>query len=64
MYGAPRHSVGLFVMVSPLGIDFDLGGSLRVVFDPAALVVPMPFLGQIPLVYEQYRIMLGLQWGA
>ena len=64
VFGAPRYSTGLFLGISPLGLDFDLGNSWRIVFDPAALMVPMPNLGQIPLVYEQYRISLGISWGA
>jgi MYXO-CTERM domain-containing protein len=63
VYGAPHHSTGIVFGASLLGLDFDLGGVWRVVFDPADILVPMPYVGQIPLYYEQYRFMLGVSFG-
>ena len=63
VYGAPRYDVGPYVAFSPLGIDYDLGGHVRLVFDPLGVAVPVPHLGLIPLYYEQFRTMIGIQIG-
>lgn len=62
--GAPQGSIGPFASFTPLGIDYDLGGSVRLVLDPVEIAVPMPYVGLIPLYYEQFRLMIGLQIGA
>lgn len=64
VYGAPKHEIGLFGAFTPLGIDYDLGDSVRIVIDPVEIAVPMPHIGAIPLYYEQFRLMIGLQIGA
>jgi hypothetical protein len=63
VYGAPKYSVGPYVALSPLGIDYDLGRAVRIVWDPMEMALPMPFVGQLPLYYEQFRMMIGLQIG-
>ena len=62
--GAPQYDIGPFVAFSPLGIDYDLGSSIRIVFDPLGVAVPVPHIGLIPLYYEQFRTMIGIQIGA
>jgi len=64
VYGAPEHSTGLFLAGSLLGLDYDLGNSLRLVVDPAEMAIAIPSLGDIPLWYEQFRFMLGIQYGS
>ena len=64
IYGAPQYSVGAFGSFAPLGIDYDLGNSVRIVIDPVEIAVPMPHIGAIPLYYEQFRLMIGIQVGA
>src|SRR6185369_6648950 len=64
VYGAPKYSTGPVGSISLLGIDYDLGGSVRLVIDPAEITVAVPMLGTIPLAYEQFRLMIGLQIGA
>jgi uncharacterized protein (TIGR03382 family) len=64
VFGAPKYDVGPFVGFSPLGIDYDLGNSVRIIFDPLGVEVPVPHLGLIPLYYEQFRTMIGIQIGA
>ena len=64
IYGAPQYDIGPFVAFSPIGIDYDLGHSVRIVFDPLGIAVPVPHLGLIPLYYEQFRTMIGIQIGA
>jgi hypothetical protein len=63
VYGAPKLDVGPYFAVTPLGIDYDLGGSVRIVFEPLGVVIPVPHLGLIPLYYEQFRTMIGIQIG-
>lgn len=64
VYGAPRYSTGPYAAISLLGIDYDLGGSVRIVVDPAEIAIPMPEVGQLPLWYEQFRFMIGVQYGS
>jgi hypothetical protein len=64
VYGAPKHSTGLFLAASVLGIDYDLGNAWRLVIDPAQMAVAVPNLTGIPLWYEQFRFMIGLQYGS
>jgi hypothetical protein len=64
VYGAPKGSVGPYIAFTPLGIDYDLGGSVRLVLDPVEIACPVPHLGPLPLYYEQFRVMIGLQIGA
>jgi hypothetical protein len=64
VYGTPKNSTGLFLAASVLGLDYDLGNSLRLVIDPAEMAVAIPSLGGVPLWYEQFRFMVGLQYGS
>lgn len=61
--GAPKYDIGPYVGLSPLGIDYDFGGGVRLVFDPLGVSVPVPHVGLIPLYYEQFRTMIGIQIG-
>jgi len=63
VYGAPQYSTGPYVALCPLGIDYDLGRSVRLIIDPAEFAMPIPLLGQIPLYYEQVRFIVGIQIG-
>jgi MYXO-CTERM domain-containing protein len=64
VYGAQKWSTGPFLGLSPLGLDIDLGGALRLVLDPAEFSIPIPVVSPLPLYYEQFRFMIGLQYGA
>lgn len=61
--GAPAGSVGLYLGISLLGLDYKLGDQLSLVIDPAQVAVPIPHLTGAPLSYRQYRFMIGLQFG-
>ena len=63
VYGAPKYSTGPYIAFSPLGIDYDLGNSVRIVLDPMEMALPVPLIGQLPLYYEQFRFMIGIQIG-
>ncbi len=64
VYGAPKYSTGPYAAFSPLGLDYDLGHAVRIVWDPMEIALPVPMLGQLPLYYEQFRFMLGIQIGS
>jgi hypothetical protein len=64
VYGAPKYSTGPYLAISPLGIDYDLGNHVRLVIDPVEFALPVPVMGQLPLYYEQVRLMVGIQIGA
>jgi hypothetical protein len=64
VYGAPKYSTGPFGAISVLGLDYDLGRAVRIVFDPMEIALPVPLLGQLPLYYEQFRAVIGVQIGA
>lgn len=64
VYGAPKYSTGPYGAISVLGLDYDLGGSVRIVCDPMEIALPVPLLGQLPLYYEQFRFVIGVQFGA
>ncbi|HEX3762925.1 MAG TPA: MYXO-CTERM sorting domain-containing protein [Kofleriaceae bacterium] len=64
VYGAPKYSTGPYSAISLLGLDYDLGGSVRIVCDPMEIALPVPLLGQLPLYYEQFRFVIGVQFGA
>lgn len=61
--GAPSGSVGLYVGVSLLGVDFDLGHALRLVIDPTNIALPVPHLSGQPFYYLQYRLTVALAFG-
>ena len=50
VYGAPKYSTGPYFAISPLGIDYDLGGAVRLVIDPVEFIqFTVPLVGQLPL---------------
>ena len=64
VYGAPKYSTGPYGAISVLGLDYDLGQAVRIVCDPMEIALPVPLLGQLPLYYEQFRFVIGIQIGA
>jgi hypothetical protein len=64
VYGAPKYSTGPYGAISLLGLDYDLGNAVRIVCDPMEIALPVPLLGQLPLYYEQFRFVIGIQFGA
>ena len=64
LYGARAGSVGPYFGIAPLGIDVDLGRAWKLVVDPLDLEIPVPHVTGVPLYYEQFRFLLGFQYGA
>ena len=63
LYGVPEGSIGPYLGINLLGLDYELGKQFYLTFDPAHIVVPMPQIAGVPFANPQYRITLGLQWG-
>jgi hypothetical protein len=64
LYGVPKGSVGPYVGFNLVGLDFELTRSLYLVLDPAHIAIPIPRTTGVPFSYAQYRITLGIQFGA
>ena len=64
LYGVPKGTVGPYVGFSLVGLDFELSKSLYLVLDPAHIAIPIPQTSGVPFAYPQYRVTLGLQFGA
>jgi hypothetical protein len=61
LYGAPSGSLGPYVGVSPLGVEWKLSRAFFVVINPLNIALPIPQIKGVPLVYPQYRFSLGLE---
>lgn len=64
LYGVPEGTTGPFVGLNVLGLDLELGKQLYLVLNPAHIALPIPQTEGAPFSYVQYRVTLGLQWGA
>jgi hypothetical protein len=63
LYGAPAGSVGPFAALSWLGLDIEISRRWRLIIDPMEVAVPVPQARGVPLVYRQYRFVVGVQLG-
>ena len=61
LYGVPKNSVGLFVGLSPLGIEWKMSRLFYLVFNPVNVAVPVPHLGTLPFMYPQYRVAIAFE---
>jgi hypothetical protein len=61
LYGAPTGSVGPYGSVSFLGLEWKLSRTFLFVINPVNVSLPMPQIRGVPLMYPQYRIMVGLE---
>lgn len=63
LVAADAGTTGVMAGVSVLGCSVPLRPGLYLDLDPAWLVLPLPQLRGVPLLYEQYRVALGLRFG-
>jgi hypothetical protein len=61
LYGAPRGSTGLFLGLSPLGVEWAISHRLFLIFNPLGYALPVPQLQGVPLAFPQYRATVGLE---
>ncbi len=63
LVAAQKGSVGLYFRVNFIGLEYRMTRLLRLVIDPADVVLAVPQITGTPLTYIQYRFSLGLQIG-
>lgn len=61
LYGAGAGSVGLFVDLSPLGLEWKVSKVFFLIINPLSIALPVPQLQGVPLTYPQYRFSIGLE---
>jgi hypothetical protein len=61
LYGAPAGSVGLYLGLSPLGLEWKLSRLFYLIINPINISMPIPQLRGVPLTYPQYRFSIGLE---
>jgi hypothetical protein len=64
LFGVPKYTTGIYAGANLLGVEWRALRTLSVVLDPADVAFPIPQLHATPFGYLQYRITIGLQWGA
>ncbi|GAC1351803.1 MAG: hypothetical protein NVSMB1_08380 [Polyangiales bacterium] len=64
LYGVPKGSTGPFIGLSVIAIEWKYSRLVSFVFEPASISMPIPKVSGAPFLYLQYRITLGLQFGA
>lgn len=62
LIGANAGSVGIYVGANILGVTVDLSRRVHLVVMPASIGVPIPQLSGVPIVYQQYRFSIGLEF--
>jgi hypothetical protein len=60
LYGAPSGSLGLYVGVSPLGLEWKLSRTYLLIVNPLNIALAAPQLQGVPLLYPQYRFSIGI----
>ena len=60
LYGAPRGSVGPYIGVSPLGLEWKVSRLFMLIINPLELALPEPKVTGVPLWFPQYRISIGI----
>ncbi len=63
LVGAPAGSVGPFVGLSLLGVEWKMTPGFYLTVDPTYIALPVPHLTGAPFGYLQYRFLVGLEFG-
>jgi hypothetical protein len=63
LVGVAEGSIGPYVGLNVLGVEWKFAEDLFLVIDPAHISVPIPQVTGVPFAFPQYRVTLGLQWG-
>lgn len=61
LYGAPRGTTGLFLGITPLGLEWQISKRFYAIIDALGVALPIPQLTGAPFAYPQYRTALGLE---
>lgn len=62
LIGAEAGTVGLYAGANILGVTVDLGPHVRLVVLPASVGIPIPQVARVPIIYQQYRFSIGVEW--
>jgi len=62
LYGAPKGSTGIYMAISPLGLEWKMSRAFFLVINPISIAVPIPQLKGVPLAYTQYRFTVGIEF--
>jgi hypothetical protein len=63
LVGAPAGSVGPFLGLSLLGVEWKFAPGFYLTVDPTYIAFPVPHVTGIPFGYLQYRFQVGLELG-
>jgi MYXO-CTERM domain-containing protein len=63
VWGAPMGSAGPYLGASPLGVEVPLDGQWTFLVDPIDVALAVPHVVGVPLLYPQYRLSMGFQFG-
>lgn len=63
LYGAQEGSVGPYLGLSLLGLEYHPASTWALVIEPADVVMSVPHVTGAPLTYRQYRFTVGIQFG-
>jgi hypothetical protein len=61
LYGVPSGSVGPFLGVYPLGLEWKASGHVFLVANPLGFALPVPHLVGTPFIYPQFRSQVALE---
>jgi hypothetical protein len=64
LVGAPAGSIGPFIGLSFLGLEWKATRNLSFIFEPTTIAVPIPQVQGAPFGYPQYRFTIAVQVGA
>jgi uncharacterized protein (TIGR03382 family) len=60
LYGAPKGSLGYYLGVNPLGLEWKVSRTFLLIVNPLGFAVPIPQVRGVPLTYPQYRFSIGV----
>lgn len=60
LYGAASGSMGPYLGVSPLGLEWKLSSNFLLVINPLSFALPIPKVSGVPLWFPQYRFSIGI----
>ncbi|HEY6078979.1 MAG TPA: hypothetical protein VIW29_09265 [Polyangiaceae bacterium] len=63
LVGADQYSMGPYIGLSFLGVEWKAARGLYVTFDPTYIAIPIPNVVGVPFMYAQYRFTVGLEFG-
>lgn len=63
LVGADKYSMGPYVGLSFLGVEWKAARGFYVTVDPTYIALPVPNTVGVPFLYAQYRFLVGLEFG-